>query len=1527
MAEEDPQRQLGEFLLRERLGEGGVGVVYRAVQTTLGREAVVKLLRAPHRARKDLGERFAREAQLASRLEHPYAAHVYAFGAEPDGLLWIAMERVRGTALSDFLRIHGPWSVDRLVPFFEKVCEAVQTAHDQGIIHRDLKPSNVMVLARAGQLLPKLLDFGVAKWLAPEELPAIPRAAAPAAATVPDEAADRERDTASWHAHTVPLGEAAAADTAGSASEGPRIDLTMTGVVLGSPAYMAPEQWLDPAAAGAAADQYALGVLLHETLTGQLPFVGSSFEEMQYLHCEVDPPPLGAAVPPPVERVVRRAMAKRPDERFASVLELAAALRLAAKPAAAVAIPAADEAPAATGNPYRGLSAFEAEHRALYFGRDREVREVVARLRRDPLVIVAGDSGVGKSSLCRAGVAPAVERGALGDGRRWQAVTIQPGRRPASALTAALDGFAGDGPADLDALIARVGRAVRSGGGAAPAGLLLLVDQLEELVTLSEPDEAATFAEMLLRLCALPGGARVLAAVRGDFATRVLARLGPSEEIVRTLHVLAPLEPEGIRAAVIGPAQAMGHHFESDEMVDALVGQAAGTDGALPLLQFALAELWELRDPERRLIPAAALEQVGGLTGIVSRHADHLLQALRPVQRAAARRILLRLVTGERTRARRRADDLLPAAATGDDRAALEALIRGRVVVARDDEEGAAYELAHEVLIASWGTLAGWLTADADRHAAEERLRAAAGEWERMGRAREALYRDAQLREASLVDEADLDGGPAEFLRASRRALRRRRLAWRAGLAAAFLLLAAFAAALVMLNREADDKNREARRHIVALYTEQGRRALLDGHRQRALVYLAEAWRRGGRDPALRFLLSRAGTALDQEVALLVGHQNIVREARVAPGGRLVATVSDDNTARLWDASSGRLVRTLVGHRSWVRAASFSPRGDALLTVSWDGTARLWDVASGRALWVVDLRGGRPADPSIHGVTRYMGVPCAGDFSPDGSRVVAACVDSRAAVIAADSGAVISWIDTDGLVIAACFAPDGRAVLVIGLAGSALHDPDDGRAIATLAAPEGSIRGGSFSADGSRVLTIGRAGVSRVWSREDGRPGAVLAGHEGVVAAGWISRDGSRAVTAGADGTVRVFDAADGHALSVARHHEAPIKSMDVSADGARIVTGDESGIGVLSQPDGRRLAVLEGHQYMIFSSRFSPDGTRAVTAGGDGTARVWRVSGDRVDRLAGHRGTVTGVRFAAGGEVLLSASEDATVRMWRSDRGTWRSSVFARADQPLWALAVDPADRLVAAGGVDGAIRIWQLDGGRLLHTLRGPPGAVHALAFDRAGTALASVGADGAARVWQLGRDQPAAVIPHAHGAEKVNAVAFDPAGRYLATGGDDRAVRLWSRSTWRPITALEHGASIGQLSVCGDRLLAGAGSLIRSWRPDLSPDAVMSASGEALIAPSCSDGQVAAGGGSEIRIADVASGTALERIELFGIEMTTVDAAGSATIAVGSVAGDVVVTRLELDRRPPGEVSRLARRLPLALGTDGIIRLTPR
>ncbi len=296
-------RILGEFTLREKIGEGGFAAVHRAEQSGLDREAVVKVLHSRFATTPEVAQRFLREARLASRIDHPYAAHVYAFGAEADGLLWIAMELVRGTPMDKLLE-QGPLTLEQLVPLFERICEVVQNAHDHGIVHRDLKPGNVMVMTRGNRLLPKLLDFGIARALDDVE----PEPGEPIAVPPSDQPID-PRATTAW----------VEVERGG----------TRRGQVMGSPSYMAPEQWIDAGSVGPATDIYALGVLAFQALSGRVPYSGT-LTHVRASHLEAAPPALGARFPPAVDALLARALAKRPLERYDSATELAAAMRAAA---------------------------------------------------------------------------------------------------------------------------------------------------------------------------------------------------------------------------------------------------------------------------------------------------------------------------------------------------------------------------------------------------------------------------------------------------------------------------------------------------------------------------------------------------------------------------------------------------------------------------------------------------------------------------------------------------------------------------------------------------------------------------------------------------------------------------------------------------------------------------------------------------------------------------------------------------------------------------------------------------------------------------------------------------------------------------------------------------------------------------------------------------------------------------------------------------------------------------------------------
>ncbi len=304
-------RTFGEFVVRERLGGGGGGEVYLAEQPMLARQAVIKVMNQAPGA-SEASDRFLREARLASRLDHPFAAHVYAFGVEPDGTLWIAMELVRGMPLDKLLAQQGPTPLTRFVPFFERLCEVLNSAHEQGIVHRDVKPANVMVLQRAGRWLPKLLDLGIARM-------AVERQATETGDSGLDIMSLSETASSITSQKNLPQ-ELTNAETT---------QLTRAGAVVGTPHYMAPEQWLDASTVGSSADIYSLGILAYQCITGRLPFQAKGLRAITKAHLLQPLPPLGEGVPAGLQAVLQKATAKTAGDRYATTLEFAAALRAA----------------------------------------------------------------------------------------------------------------------------------------------------------------------------------------------------------------------------------------------------------------------------------------------------------------------------------------------------------------------------------------------------------------------------------------------------------------------------------------------------------------------------------------------------------------------------------------------------------------------------------------------------------------------------------------------------------------------------------------------------------------------------------------------------------------------------------------------------------------------------------------------------------------------------------------------------------------------------------------------------------------------------------------------------------------------------------------------------------------------------------------------------------------------------------------------------------------------------------------------
>jgi serine/threonine protein kinase len=343
----------GEYVILDRIGTGGMGSVYKAEQPSMNRLVAVKVLHSRFATRDDLVARFRREARAMSQLAHPNTARVYKYGALDDGSVYFVMDYLEGRNLAHEVRQKGPMEAERAVKIMIQVCGALEEAHRAGIVHRDLKPENVFLTAQGGtEDFPKVLDFGLAKM------------------------SEKQMGRGSMM-------------------------FTQQGMVFGTPEFMSPEQ-----AQGEELDRrsdiYSLALILYELMTGQLPFEAKTPLDMMKAHVKDPPIAISQRVPglkfsAELEATIAKALAKKPDDRYASAADFAEALRGCLRDSAEpVSIGAPPHAPAAV--PARGAPSGSAAAAAAPARSDTHITSVPSS--RTPSLLLGLIIGIGFATAC-----------------------------------------------------------------------------------------------------------------------------------------------------------------------------------------------------------------------------------------------------------------------------------------------------------------------------------------------------------------------------------------------------------------------------------------------------------------------------------------------------------------------------------------------------------------------------------------------------------------------------------------------------------------------------------------------------------------------------------------------------------------------------------------------------------------------------------------------------------------------------------------------------------------------------------------------------------------------------------------------------------------------------------------------------------------------------------------------------------------------------------------------------------------------
>ena len=1081
-------------------------------------------------------------------------------------------------------------------------------------------------------------------------------------------------------------------------------------------------------------------------------------------------------------------------------------------------------------SPYVGLAPFQPQDAELFFGRRALVDDLLRRVSQRRLVVVFGPSGAGKSSVVRAGLIPAVRNAGGGAAEPGPTILLMPGRRPLTELTVRLAALArvpaGALLDDLSANPAHAGLVVRQALSSRPPGaeLLLVVDQFEAVfATAVDRAERDGFVAVLVALVRDDGGrTRVVLVSRADHYPRFVDHPDLLAAMTDNHLLVGGMTPAELREAVVRPAEHVGARVEG-ALVSAIVAEAAGRPGVLPLASHALLQAWQRR--RGTTVTLAGYEAAGGVGGAVAATAESVYRAFDDEQRRTARRLLLRMVDVDDQEVVKRRRMPRPEISSGGP--VIERLVDARLLTT--DRDGV--ELAHEALISAWPRLRNWVEEDRNGLRIQRRLADAVAGWESLGRDEESLYRGTRLTVATewaRRQRVVLTPGEREFLEAGEHLrrreagdARRRRLLAGTGLVLAVVLLAVLSVvALVQAGRAGAERDRATARQLAADARAQR------GSDPEVAVLLAERahelWPSAETESVLR-----QATADARIVTTFRDHRAPVARIAVSPDGGRVASADQAGKLFVWDMS-GHTAALSRDAGNLVLAMAFTPDGTRLVIAETlpAGSAWLtvWDLRSGattRILCRVRDTGALAVSPD--GRLAAFGDHDQADVVDLGTHRVSAVLrghtgtDLRSLAFAGPGRRVVA-VDTNGSTVSWDLARPDRPVTAPAAAGEVFSSAlsGDGRRVAATdgsrawTAPaarpaervtlpnEGATTRITISHDGRRAAGA-FARTIRVWELADPAHPRILY-NPGPVSALAFSPDGSRLVVAGSDAAVRVWDVGAG--LTPVLDVAGATAPVAMNATGSVMAASRPGGGILVERAAGAAPVVLRGAPAHPGSLRISGNG-RTVAATGAAAILVW-------DARAG--GRPRSLRCPSARATIVQLSRDGR---WAAAgcgefHEVWVWDLNAPGDTPVTVPVIDFPFDFSPDGSMLAGIRpsdpftvqVWLVRTSTVVFTAA-LPAQVTRLRFGPDSAGLVIQADDGSLRVYRLtGDDSPTVLAGQPSWARDI---AVSPDGRLVAEVIDDQDIRLQNADgTGEPLVLERFGppvAALGFAAAGGD------------------------------------------------------------------------------------------------------------------------------
>ncbi|MBW4598390.1 MAG: CHAT domain-containing protein [Calothrix sp. FI2-JRJ7] len=1071
-------------------------------------------------------------------------------------------------------------------------------------------------------------------------------------------------------------------------------------------------------------------------------------------------------------------------------------------------------------SPYRGLFAFKEKDAQFFFGRETFTQMLVEAVQTQPFVAVIGSSGSGKSSVVFAGL---VRR--LRDSGNWHIVDFRPGSRPLFALATALS--------QKESHLSRTDR-LRSIRNLATdleqcenglrdvvddilcydpnKRLLLVADQFEELYTLCrDPQERKAFLDRLLEAITTCRNFSFVITLRADFLGQALSYRPFADALQYADLKLGSMTDCELEAAIEKPANLLGVTVE-EGLAERILSAVGAEPGDLPLLEFALTQLWAKQVDAQ--LTHSAYDEIGGVEAALARYADKVYNQLNFEEQERAQRIFIQLVhPGMGAEDTRR---VATRAEVGEENWDLvTCLASARLVITGRLGDGSknvneTVEFVHEALIRSWGQLHIWMQQDRDFRCWQEQLRAARRGWENSSFDEGALLRGKPLADAEYWQgKRFLELSPQErsFIglsvelreHKSKKQKRRRRLiilGLTTGLVVAILL-----AVIAWWQGQNANKN-----EIEALNATTAAQLTSNQDFDALITSLKASKKLSNISPVAFIFDEKAHTQREingflQEAVYKVqernrlGHSDEVIDVTFSPDGKIIATTSRDKTVKLWSLD-GKEITTLKGHRVLVHSVSFSPDQKIIATASWDNTVKLWTI-SGELITTLDAH-----EEPVYSVS----------FSPNNQIFASADNGGNVKIWNLKGKKIKTFKAHNQSIFCVSFSPDSQTLATASADGTVKLWDLDGKELQTLREHKDWVWNVNFSPNGKMIATASQDGTAKLWNL-DGKEIKTLDGHKDSVTSISFSRDGEMIATSSTDKTVILWNK-NGDKLQTLTGHKNWVWRVSFSPDGKQIATASKDKSVKLWQIQGKKLQVIPPHNAAIYSIAFSPDGKQIATASWDKTVKIWAPSGKLIRILPEHNSPVTDVSFAPDGQQIVTVTNDGTVTVWNGEGEKIRA--FKGHNDWIWSVKFSPDGQIFATASKDKTVKLWNRDGS-LVKTLEGHEDTVNSVDFSPDGKIIATASWDTNAKLWTREGKLTNTLTGHKDG---IHSISFSPDGKIIATASEDKTVKLWTNKGEFITTLRGHDAGVFRVRFSPDSKMIATGSLdhtVKLWSID--------------------------------------------------------------------------------------------------------------